>query len=214
MRKKFLAAAVLVAGMVTATPAVTAEAAPAVSVRSGMLIYVDETIITESKCTLGAVISPVKAITAGHCGEVGRSVYDNQGRKIGRISANRITKGLDIAVIRLVPRARVAVDTINWRSGFFRGQVVTKRGVTTGFTRGVISDPTPKRRTANGISFAPPFLVRHATVSVRANLRSAAGDSGAGIRDANGAIIGILSSGSSERSTAFAPVKLLPQYLR
>ena len=162
-----MAGVLLSVGMLAAAPAVTAEAAPATTVRSGMEIDVEESILTQSKCTLGAVVSPTRAITAGHCGEVGRAVYNARGTRIGTISANRITKGLDIAVIRLAPRQRVQVDRIDWNAGFFRGQVVTKNGVTTGFSRGVVTDPKPTKRTARGIVWAPPFLLQHSTVSVR-----------------------------------------------
>lgn len=214
MRRRFMAGVLLSVGMLAAAPAVTAEAAPATTVRSGMEIDVEESILTQSKCTLGAVVSPTRAITAGHCGEVGRAVYNARGTRIGTISANRITKGLDIAVIRLAPRQRVQVDRIDWNAGFFRGQVATKNGVTTGFSRGVVTDPKPTKRTARGIVWAPPFLLQHSTVSVRTNLLSKAGDSGSGVRDASGRIVGILSSGSSDRNTAVAPVSMLPGYLR
>lgn len=92
--------------------------------------------------------------------------------------------------------------------------MVTKNGVTTGFSRGVVTDPKPTKRTARGIVWAPPFLLQHSTVSVRTNLLSKAGDSGSGVRDASGRIVGILSSGSSDRNTAVAPVSMLPGYLR
>ncbi|MCH5641791.1 MULTISPECIES: S1 family peptidase [unclassified Gordonia (in: high G+C Gram-positive bacteria)] len=214
MRMKFLAGALLSVGALVAAPAVTAEAAPALTVRSGMEIDVEETIVTASECTLGAVLSPRKALTAGHCGEVGRGVYDARGNRIGTITANRIAKGLDIAVITLVPRARVQIDRINWSGQFFRGQPVSKNGVTTGFGRGVVTDPKPTKRTARGFVYAPPFLLQHSTISIRTSLLSKAGDSGSGVRDASGRIVGIVSSGASDRATAVAPVSYLPGYLR
>ena len=57
MRRRFMAGVLLSVGMLAAAPAVTAEAAPATTVRSGMEIDVEESILTQSKCTLGAVVS-------------------------------------------------------------------------------------------------------------------------------------------------------------
>ncbi|AZG45108.1 chymotrypsin family serine protease [Gordonia insulae] len=213
MRIKMLVALVLTALGVVAAPAVTADAA-APSVRSGMRISVDQSIVTEAHCTLGAVISRSKAITAGHCGNVGQVVRDNAGVRIGTISANRITRRLDIAVIALAPRTRVQRDVIDWTSTFRQGGAVSKAGVTTGFGRGVVTDPKPTLRTARGFSFAPPFLIEYPTYSVRSDLLSRSGDSGAGVRDASGRVVGILSAGSSDRNTLIAPVSMLPRHLR
>ncbi|RPA10346.1 hypothetical protein EEB19_09125 [Gordonia sp. OPL2] len=212
MRTRVAVAVLLSALTIGAAPAVSAQAATPM-VRSGMAIEVDDTIVTSARCTLGAVLSRTKAITAGHCGDVGQGVFDGSGTRIGTISANQITRRLDIAVIRLAPRSRVVVDTVNWTSGFWRGQKVTKRGVTTGFGSGVITDPRPTVRTAQGFSFAPPFLIRQATVSVRSTLVSQSGDSGAGVRDAAGRVVGILSAGSGS-DTLVAPVSALPASLR
>ncbi|RPA58583.1 hypothetical protein EF294_15595 [Gordonia oryzae] len=214
MRIKLMAAAfVLSAAGLVAAPVASAQAA-APTVRSGMEINVDETIITATSCTLGAVVSPTKALTAGHCGHVGQEVYDEHGVTIGRITANRITKGLDIAVIRLGRNTRAQIDSIGWSAPITKGERVTKNGVTTRFSAGTITDPKPKMRTAYGYSFAPPFLLQNTTISVRALLRSAEGDSGSGIRDAQGNVIGILSAGSSDTDTLIAPVSLLPANLR
>ncbi|WP_244176084.1 trypsin-like serine protease [Gordonia lacunae] len=193
-------------------PAATADAATT-TVRSGMKITVDETIVTSTSCTLGAVISTSKALTAGHCGNVGQVVYSASGARVGTITANRITRQLDIAVITLAPRVASQQDAIDWDASFWRGQAVSKAGITTGYGQGVITEPRPVLRRAYGFSLAPPFVNQHATYSVDTTLRSEAGDSGAGVRDGRGRVVGILSSGD-ERSTAIAPVSKLPRDLR
>ncbi|MGC5246088.1 trypsin-like serine protease [Gordonia sp. DT219] len=213
MRIKLLAALVLGAVGLVAAPVATAQAAVP-TVRSGMAINVDETIVTSTSCTLGAVVSPSKALTAGHCGHVGQVVYTDQGDVIGKITANQITRGLDIAVISLAPHTRAQLDSVAWGAAITKGERVTKMGVTSGFSAGTIADPKPTMRTAYGYSFAPPFLLQNSTVSVRAVLFSREGDSGSGIRDAGGNVVGILSAGASDNDTLVAPVSLLPAGLR
>ncbi|WP_312035790.1 hypothetical protein [Gordonia paraffinivorans] len=190
----------------------TADAA-APQVRSGMKISVDETLVTSYSCTLGAVVSQSKALIAGHCGKVGQPVYDKSGTTIGKITANQITRKLDIAVITLAPRAVVRQDVIAWDSSFWKGQKLSKSGITTGFGTGAVVEPAPTLRTSRGFTLAPPFLNEHATYSVKTTLRSESGDTGAGVRDANGRIVGILSSGADDY-TNIAPVSRLPQALR
>ncbi|MGV9859333.1 trypsin-like serine protease [Gordonia sp. NPDC003425] len=212
---KKTAVMVAILGAVVATllaPAATARAA-VLPVRSGMEIEVPQTLVTAAECTLGAVVSATDALTAGHCGNVGQDVYTGGGKRIGTIRANRINQGLDIAIIRLAPGTRAVVDPIDWSSGFRKGQTVTKFGVTSGFGRGVITDPRPEVRSARGFSLAPPFLILHDTVSVESSLVSRSGDSGAGVRDASGRVIGILSAGS-DTATLIAPVSLIPGHPR
>lgn len=196
-----------------AAPAVTAQAAGPV-VQSGMAIDVEETFITVGSCTLGGVLSQTRAITAGHCGQPGKAVYNSDGARIGSIGANRMDLGLDIAVVNLAPNVRVQVDSFDWSGSFYDGQVVSKAGITTGFTQGVVTNPVPTKRNIHGFSLAPPFLINAPTYSVDTNLHSKPGDSGSGIRDANGNIIGILSAGATDNDTLFAPISMLPAHLR
>lgn len=214
MRVKLIAALVLSALALVVAPVATAQAAPATAVRSGMKIEVDQSIVTSAVCTLGAVVSAKKAITAGHCGNVGQTVYTDRGVAIGRITANRINRGLDIAVIRLARNTRAQIDVVAWGSGFSKGEWLSKRGVTTGYTTGRVIDPKPTVRSAWGFTFAAPFLLRHTTASIRAQIRSAEGDSGSGVRDSSGRVVGILSAGASSNDTLIAPVSLLPANLR
>ncbi|MEO9329481.1 trypsin-like serine protease [Gordonia aurantiaca] len=199
------------AGLV-ASPAVTADAAVP-KVRAGMEINVEETLITASSCTLGAVVSQRKALTAGHCGKVGQVVYDRAGVPIGKITANESARKLDIAVITLAPRVSTKPDVVDFDAVLQAGQPISKYGITTGRGTGQIVDPRPELITSHGFSLAPHFFLEQATHSVKTTLRSQGGDSGAGVRDADGRVVGILSSGD-DKYTFFAPVSRLPQRLR
>ncbi|ASR05373.1 trypsin-like peptidase domain-containing protein [Gordonia rubripertincta] len=194
------------------TPAVVADAATP-TVRSGMEISIDDTVVTSNSCTLGAVISAKKALTAGHCGVVGRAVHDRTGKRIGTITANRVAQRLDIAVIGLVPRTAARIDPVDWNAKFGRGQLVWKSGITTGYGTGKVTDPAEVLRTSHGFSLAPPFLTSHESYSVQTSLRSESGDSGAGVRDSRGRVVGILSSATLE-GTVVVPVSRLPRALR
>ncbi|WP_232716860.1 trypsin-like peptidase domain-containing protein [Gordonia metallireducens] len=211
MRFRALTALGVSAALVT-TPAVAADAATP-TVRSGMAINIDDTVLTSNSCTLGAVISAKKALTAGHCGAVGRAVHDRTGRKIGTITANRIGQRLDIAVVGLAPRTSARIDTVDWDAKFHRGQLVWKSGITTGYGTGKVTDPAEVLRTSHGFSLAPPFLTSHDSYSVQTSLRSESGDSGAGVRDSRGRVVGILSSATLE-GTGVVPVSRLPRALR
>ncbi|MFT4042850.1 MAG: hypothetical protein QM673_06775 [Gordonia sp. (in: high G+C Gram-positive bacteria)] len=213
MKPTALLATVLGAVIVALGVAPPPARAAALTVRSGIEIEVHQTLVTSSECTLGAVVSRVTALTAGHCGNVGQQVYNGAGRRVGTIVANRINRGLDIAVIRLAPATQVMLDAIDWSPSLRRGQPVTKFGVNSGFGRGVIIDPTPRMRGARGISLAPPFLILRDTVSVRSSLLARSGDSGSGVRDSSGRVIGIVSAGT-ETETLVAPVSLLHGHLR
>ncbi|WP_168697947.1 trypsin-like peptidase domain-containing protein [Gordonia paraffinivorans] len=193
-------------------PAAIADAAPP-TVRSGMQISIDETILTVNNCTLGAVISRGKALTAGHCGALGRAVRDRHGNRIGTVAANHVGRKLDVAVISLAPRAEIRVDEIDWQPGFVRGQVVTKNGIATGSGRGKVTDPVPAVRTSAGFSLAPPFVDVHESYTISTTLRSEMGDSGAGVRNARGRVVGILSSGTADGARV-VPLSKLPKALR
>lgn len=195
-----------------AAPAVVADAA-VITVRSGMAISIDDTVVTSNSCTLGAVISRKKALTAGHCGDVGRPVFDHKGNRIGTITANRVARQLDIAVISLAPRASVRVDRVDWDARFHRGQLVWKSGITTGYGTGRVTDPAEVLRTSHGFSVAPPFLTSHDSYSILTSLRSESGDSGAGVQNSRGLVVGILSSATIE-GTVVVPVSRLPRTLR
>ncbi|MBY4572759.1 hypothetical protein ACN94_03970 [Gordonia paraffinivorans] len=210
-RWRFLAVLTATAGLVVA-PAVTADAAVP-KVRAGMEINVDETLITASSCTLGAVVSETKALTAGHCGKVGQVVYDRGGAPIGKITANEITRKLDIAVITLASHVATKLDVVGWNAVLEAGQPISKFGITTGHGTGQIIDSRPELITSQGFSLAPPFFLEQDTYSVKTTLRSQSGDSGAGVRDADGRVVGILSSGDDEH-TFIAPVSRLPMRLR
>ncbi|GAA1458410.1 hypothetical protein GCM10009619_15520 [Williamsia maris] len=188
-------------------------AAATPQVRSGIEIDIDDTVFTTAVCTLGAVITPSKAVTAGHCGEVGKSVYDRNGVRIGSITANLLSRQADLAVISLARGVHGRVDAVDYASRFDRGQPVSKNGATSGFTTGYVTDPAFRKRVARGFVLRPPFLEAHTTVTVDSRLRSVSGDSGAGIRS-GGRIVGILSSGTDRDDTAFAPLSLLPPRLR
>ncbi|MEO9329471.1 trypsin-like peptidase domain-containing protein [Gordonia aurantiaca] len=193
-------------------PVAVAGATPT-TVRSGMEIGIDDTLLTTNNCTLGAVISRTKALTAGHCGAVGRPVRDRHGTRIGTVTANRVARDLDIAVIRLAPRAVIRVDDVNWNPRFFRGQPVTKVGVATGFGKGKVTDPSLVKRTSAGFSLAPPFVTVHDSYSIQTSLHSQLGDSGAGVRDTRGQVVGILSSGTAD-GTIVVPLSKVPRSLR
>lgn len=207
------AAAVISALGAVSLPVSVAQAAP-VSVSSGMEINIDETLITVASCTLGAVVSPTTALTAAHCGTTGEAVFDSSGDQIGTITANLIGRQADIAVITLAPDVRAAVDPIDWSPGFYQGQAVSKDGISTGKTVGTVTDPTLTLRTAHGFSLAPPFFLTQSTLSIGTNIHSVSGDSGSGIRDADGDVVGILSSGATADDTQFTPVSLVPETLR
>ncbi|MBA5846503.1 trypsin-like serine protease [Gordonia amicalis] len=195
-----------------AAPAAVADAA-VLTVRSGMAVSIDDSLVTANSCTLGAVISRTKALTAGHCGDVGRPVYDQKGHRIGTITANRIARQLDIAVIRLAPRVSARIDTVDWDAKFHRGQLVWKSGITTGYGTGKVTDPAEVLRTSHGVSLTPPFLTSHDSYSIQTSLRSESGDSGAGVRNSRGQVVGILSSATIE-GTVVVPVSRLPRALR
>lgn len=211
MRFRALTALGASAALVT-TPAVVADAATP-TVRSGMAISIDDTVLTSNSCTLGAVISAKKALTAGHCGAVGRAVHDRTGKRIGTITANRIGQRLDIAVVGLAPRTSARVDAVNWDARFHRGQLVWKSGITTGYGTGKVTDPAEVLRTSHGFSLEPPFLTSHDSYSIQTSLRSESGDSGAGVRNSHGQVVGILSSATIE-GTVVVPVSRLPRALR
>lgn len=206
--------AVTIAVLAALSLSVSAAHAAPVTAASGMEINVDETLITTSACTLGAVLSPTAALTAAHCGATGRTVFDSHGDRIGTVTSNLISKKADIAVITLAPGVHAAVDPINWNAALRRGQVVSKVGISTGFTKGVVTDPAPTLRTAHGFSLAPPFFLTQTTLSIATDIHSISGDSGSGIRDADGNIVGILSSGATANDTQFTPVTLVPTALR
>lgn len=214
MRLKYVVPLLISAITVVVAPVATAQAVAPPAIRSGMEINVRDSIITVSGCTLGAVIAPHRALTAGHCGNVGQPVLDGKENRIGSIVANRIDQGVDIAVIALDPQLRAQVDAIDWSGSFHRGQPVTKQGVTTGFGSGTVIDPTPTMRDANGFDLAPPFLINHVTVSISSTLVARPGDSGGPIREAGGRIVGIMSAASSDNTSVFTPVAALPANLR
>lgn len=214
MRAKLVATTLAASAVAVVAPVAAVQAAPSIPVRSGMEIRLPETVITDAKCTLGAVVSPARAYTAGHCGERGKAVYNVKGTRIGTVTANLLnSRNLDVAVITLARGTSAQVDVIDWSGQFRKGQTVTKVGVTTGRTRGVVTEATPTLRGAHGVTLAPPFLKLQATYSVDTNLRSSQGDSGGGVRNASGAVVGILSSGTGD-TTTFAPLSRVPGYLR
>ncbi|GAB18607.1 hypothetical protein GOEFS_059_00420 [Gordonia effusa NBRC 100432] len=214
MRARFLASAILATAVAATAPVAVAQAAPATPVRSGMEIRLPETPLTDAKCTLGVVVSPSRAYTAGHCGDVGKAVYTAKGKRIGTVTSNLgNTRHLDIAVITLARGTRAQVDAIDWSGRFVKGQRINKSGVTTGYTRGVITNPRAVLRGSHGFTLAPPFLKLHDGYSISATLRSAQGDSGGPIRNSSGRIVGILSGGSGS-TTIFAPISRVPGYLR
>lgn len=204
-----------VLGVVVGGSVGVAAAAPApVTVRSGIEIDVDDSIVTTAVCTLGAVISPSKAVTAGHCGAAGQLVRNRGNQVIGRITANLIRQRADLAVITLRPNVRAVVDPINWGARFTRGEALSKFGTVSGFTRGQVNDPRLITAVAHGFSLRPPFVISQSTLTINTTIHSTEGDSGAGIRDRSGGIVGILSSGSGPRDTQFAPLSLLPKNRR
>lgn len=212
MRVSLFATLALAAGLIAA-PTAAAQAAPTTDVRAGMEIRVPESIITDAECTLGAVLSRTQALTAGHCGNPGQAVYNAADKRIGTIRSNLVGTRLDVAVVRLAPGTNAHVDDIDWSGRFVTGQRISKDGVTTGHTAGQITDPKPTLRHSHGFSLAPPFLKNDTTYSVAGRLRSDSGDSGAGIRDGAGRVIGILSAGSGGE-TVFAPLSRIPANLR
>ncbi|MFT4199859.1 trypsin-like serine protease [Gordonia sp. (in: high G+C Gram-positive bacteria)] len=188
-----------------AAPALAAPAAGDTTISSGMEIRRPTSIITEAKCTLGAVGSASRAYTAGHCGKRGEKIYTVKGDEIGTITSNLIGRNADIAVITLKPGLRVKVDNIDWSSSVSNGTAVSKSGATTGTTRGTVVQAQPKLiqavecplpgPAALACAVAPPsLLVNQSTYVVESTFRSESGDSGAGVRRAGGPIIGIVSS--------------------
>ncbi|GAB09533.1 hypothetical protein GOARA_043_00080 [Gordonia araii NBRC 100433] len=226
------AAVALAVGM--AAPAAAAPAAGGATITSGMEIRRPTTIITESKCTLGAVVSNTRALTAGHCGKRGEKIYTVKGDQIGTITSNLIGRHADIAVISLVPGARVKRDNIDWGARVAQGAAVSKSGATTGLSRGVVVNAKPKLIKAVecpvpgpfaiACAFAPPsLLVNQSTYVVETTFRSESGDSGAGVRRGDGAIVGIVSSkaiGATDskqrplQRSYYTPVSLVPGNLR
>lgn len=210
-RTRAIAAAMAIAigagGALAAGAGNAAAAGPVV--RSGMEIRTQDTVIIGAKCTLGAVLSPRRAVTAGHCGPLGDTVRDARGKVIGRIVTNQFTRRVDLAVIALAPGVRGVVDRVDYSGRYFRGQVVSKAGVRTGFTRGQVTNPRYRTVIEQGTSLRPPFLINQPIIAISTNLYSAEGDSGAGIRNANGAVTAILSGGVGGR-TDVTPLSLLP----
>ncbi|QKT06878.1 trypsin-like serine protease [Gordonia sp. X0973] len=204
------AAVALTIGM--AAPAAAAPAPSGAPVYSGMEITMEKTIVdlgsyglvTPAKCTLGAVVSNRRAITAGHCGKVGTKVYNAKGGQIGTITSNLISRRADLAVITLNPGLATKVDAINWSGSIAKGAPVSKTGITTGTTRGAVVNPKPQLLTAvecplftPGAVCAvipPALLVNQHTLVIEASFQSKPGDSGSGVRNGAGQIVGIVSS--------------------
>ncbi len=229
-----LAPAALALSVGMAAPAAAAPTASDTTIASGMEIRRPTTIITEAKCTLGAVVSNTRALTAGHCGKRGEAIYTVKGDKIGTITTNLIGRHADIAVITLVPGQRVKVDKIDWGSNVSTGAAVSKFGATTGLSRGTVVNPKPVMikavecpvpgPLAIACAFAPPsLLVNQSTLVVETTFRSESGDSGAGVRLGGGPIVGIVSSkaiaatDSKNREITrsfYSPVSLVPANLR
>lgn len=202
----------VVASILTGMGAGSAAAAGPV-VFSGMRIETVDTPVTVATCTLGAVITPTRAVTAGHCGAVGKTVYTRSGVRLGRITTNLIGRHVDIAVITLAPGVRGRVDALDYTGRYVRGQAVSKQGASSGFSASRITDPVLRNRTARGYVLRPPFLELQTTLTVDTQLHSIAGDSGSGVRS-HGRVVGILSSNTANGHTAFAPLALIPPRLR
>ncbi len=229
-----LAPAAIALSIGVAAPAMAAPTTDSTVIASGMEIRRPTTIITEAKCTLGAVINSTRALTAGHCGKKGEDLFNTNGDKIGTITSNLISRHADIAVVTLLPGQRVKVDRIDWGAKVKQGEPVSKYGATTGLSRGVVVTPKPQLIQAVecplpgpltiACAFAPPsLLVNQSTLVVEATFRSEGGDSGAGIRANGGPIVGILSSkalaatDSENRAVTrsfYTPVSLVPKSLR
>ncbi len=230
-----LAPAAIALSVGLAAPAAAAPAAGDTTIASGMEIRRPTSIITEAKCTLGAVISKTRALTAGHCGKRGEQIFTVNGDKIGTITANLIGQHADIAVISLVPDQRVKVDNIDWSAKVTNGEAVSKSGATTGLSRGSVVNAKPKMiqavecpvpgPLAIACALAPPsLLVNQSTLVVETSFRSESGDSGAGVRRGTGGpIVGIVSSKAIGATDAknhevtrsfYTPVSLVPGNLR
>lgn len=229
-----LAPAAIALSIGVAAPAMAAPSTDQAVIASGMEIRRPTTIITEAKCTLGAVINSSRALTAGHCGKKGEDLFTVGGDKIGTITTNLIGRHADIAVVTLVPGQRVKVDRIDWGATVRQGEAVSKLGATTGLSRGVVVTPKPQLIQAVecplpgpftiACAFAPPsLLVNQSTLVVEASFLSEGGDSGAGVRANGGPIVGIVSSkalaatDSNNRQVTrsfYTPVSLVPRNLR
>lgn len=229
-----LAPAAIALSVGMAAPAAAAPTASDPTIASGMEIRHPTSIVTEAKCTLGAVISRTRALTAGHCGKRGEEIFTVKGDKIGTVTTNLISRHADIAVITLVPGQQVKVDTIDWVAKAGQNAAVSKFGATTGLSRGVVINPKPQMIDAVecpvpgplviACAFAPPsLLVNQSTFVVETSFRSEGGDSGAGVRLGGGPIIGIVSSKAIGATDAknreitrsyYTPVSLVPANLR
>lgn len=149
-------------------------------ITAGMQIYLRGDDGPSSSCSLGPVISPAVATTAGHCGEVGDTVLDPHNDTLIGVVEKSLDAPVDAALIRLANNIHpddVTVDTLNPVTPAV-GEVITKTGATTG--------------TTSGLSRDEPH-VRNTVMSARAEMCSLPGDSGGVVRNAAGDAVGVLS---------------------
>ncbi|MFT4199858.1 trypsin-like serine protease [Gordonia sp. (in: high G+C Gram-positive bacteria)] len=240
-----VAAVALSIGAAAPASAAPKLAAPGTPVFSGMEIRIDKpiadlgvaTLATGAKCTLGAVVNSGRALTAGHCGKRGTKIYDKKGAQIGTVTANLIGARADISIVSLVRGMSTRVDSIDWGSRVAKGSPVSKTGITTGTTRGNVVDPRQKLLTAVECPYPnlvpgsssllcavtpPQLLVNQSTYVVESSFKSLPGDSGAGVRNGSGQIVGIVSSipqsvdakGNPIIRSFYTPVSRVPGNLR
>ncbi|MFT3899675.1 MAG: trypsin-like serine protease [Gordonia sp. (in: high G+C Gram-positive bacteria)] len=239
------AAAALTIGAAAPASAAPKLAAPGTPVYSGMEIRINKPVAdlgvavlaTASKCTLGAVVSSGRALTAGHCGKRGTKIYTKSGAQIGTVTANLIGAKADIGVISLIRGLGTRVDSIDWSSRVAKGSPVSKSGITTGTTRGTVIDPRQKLLRAVECPYPnlipgsssilcaitpPQLLVNQSTYVVETSFKSQPGDSGSGVRNGSGQVVGIVSSipqavdakGNPIIRSFYTPVSRVPGNLR
>lgn len=172
-------------------------------------------------CTLAAVIDDSTALTAGHCGQAGDTVYlaaDGEAgedgttsydvtkdRRIGEVRASQMGNDIDAAVVTLDPDLSdrgidLSVSRTRPLSDLDRGDTVHKVGATTGVTTGQL-ESSLRSNAINTWSFATlPGNYLGNAVEVNGydvSLCARPGDSGGPLFDEAGNVVGILSGGQA-----------------
>ena len=207
-------AALCVAGLVTAgclSPASATEKDTPGVVESGDEIFVADShafgpvtpflpVKMGSHCSLGPVLTPTTAVTAGHCGEEGSTVTA-EGRTIGTIT--QLVDGMDLAVITLKEGVDPQLSTLGDVPD--KGADIWKRGERTGVTRGTVQSGLTKVEAqgagvfgrlglpADPLGIEERTAAKHPSTVYLTDMCAAQGDSGAAVYSGD-TVVGVVSA--------------------